>query len=598
MSKYNDLVSILDRLCEEAPSENVRYHVNASDVAEMEQARSRAFIHLLLKVKFGMIDFNDREVCVTDGPYDGGIDAYYIDKDNKRVYFIQSKFRNSSANFEQKEITYDELMSMDVERIMNGEEKDISGNNYNGKIKQLQRNVSGIADLARYDYRIIILANIRERIQSYLNRIVGKFFTEVYNFERVYNELVFPVVSGTFFEPKELTITLSVNKESSGSRIQYYPETNYGMCTVNVQFVPTQEIGRILYQYKNSILRYNPRSYLELNSVNVNSKIKESIVSKNNNEFALFNNGITMISDETAYSDTVGRKNTALLTLTNPQIINGGQTAFTLSRIYEDAISKHDMSVFEKKEVLLKVISFNSEENTTSSQQQDKLALIEEISTATNQQTPVHEADRRANDKVQVELQTLIYEDFGLYYERKRGEFSDGIKNKYIKREQIIDREEFLRCCLAALYRPVQARQRSMENLFAKSEFNQILPDSSNYRKYMFAYKVFQSLSNAYVLSMGIKLYARYAIVCVVSSQFNLDLDLKLYDDFIKQKLEYVISKWNEFEESARNDELNRGRYFKETVDPLTQEKRVDANWQGYYKGRTLLYNLRSFFSF
>lgn len=54
---------------------------------------------------------------------------------------------------------------------------------------------------------------------------------------------------------------------------------------------------------------------------------------------------------------------------------------------------------------------------------QEKLKLIEETSIATNQQNEVSEADRRANDKVQIELQELIYRDFGFYYERERGDF-------------------------------------------------------------------------------------------------------------------------------------------------------------------------------
>ncbi len=76
--------------------------------------------------------------------------------------------------------------------------------------------------------------------------------------------------------------------------------------------------------------------------------------------------------------------------------------------------------------------------------------MIEDNSKATNQQSPVTEADRRANDKVQIELQEKIYEEFGLYYERKRGEFGDGLHHGYITRDEIIDRELFLKVCLAA----------------------------------------------------------------------------------------------------------------------------------------------------
>lgn len=595
MNKYKDLLSILDNLSAEAPAENTRYHVDVTNVSQLEQVRSRAYIHLFLKVRFGLLSFKEREYFVTDGAFDGGIDAYYIDKDNKVVYLIQSKFRNTIDNFNNKEISYDELLSMEIERILDGNETDEKENKYNGKILQLQREISEISDLARYTYQVVLLANLRTKIQSKLTKLIGQYPVDIYNAEKIYSALVFPVIAGTYYNQKELTITLTVNKESGGSRIQYYPDTTYGNCTVNVQFVPTVEIGRILHQYKNSILKFNPRSYLDLQSGSVNSKIKSSIVDKTTNEFALFNNGITMLSDETAYKDTVGRKNTAYLLLTNPQIINGGQTAFTLSRIYEECMALNNFAIFDNKEVLLKVISFNDEENDTINSQDEKLRLIEEISTATNQQSPVSEADRRANDQVQVELQQLIYEHFGYYYERKRGEYSDGIRNKYISRDQIIEREEFLRCCVA-IKDPVRARQRSAEKLFQKNEFSNILPDSSQYKHFMFNYLVLRALSPSFMNERGIKIYARYAIVYVASQQYKEELQPGQYEEYIPQIINDILEQWPLFENYVRYTEGNINYYFIESINPQNGEKQVDANWQGYYKGRTLIRDLRNFF--
>ncbi len=44
-----------------------------------------------------------------------------------------------------------------------------------------------------------------------------------------------------------------------------------------------------------------------------------------------------------------------------------------------------------------------------------RLHLIEELSRATNEQSQVHEADRRSNERVQIYYQQKIYEDFGLF---------------------------------------------------------------------------------------------------------------------------------------------------------------------------------------
>jgi hypothetical protein len=94
MSKYETLVNILDQLRKEAPPENKRYYHIETDLEKVNQARSRAFIHLFLKVKFGLLDFKERERVVTDGPYDSGIDAYYIDKELNFDNYYKGKTLN------------------------------------------------------------------------------------------------------------------------------------------------------------------------------------------------------------------------------------------------------------------------------------------------------------------------------------------------------------------------------------------------------------------------------------------------------------------------------------------------------------------------
>lgn len=157
MNKYEVLVSILDKIRQEAeglPFEG-KYIVSSGDVEHTNQARARAFIHLYLMVSFGMLDFKARERVVTDKGYDGGIDAYYIDHENRLIYLIQSKFRTNDKNFYEKNISAEEILSMDIGRILEGHDTDERGNYYNGKIKQLIREVSQIENISRYKQRVI-----------------------------------------------------------------------------------------------------------------------------------------------------------------------------------------------------------------------------------------------------------------------------------------------------------------------------------------------------------------------------------------------------------------------------------------------------------
>ncbi|WNV05981.1 AIPR family protein [Candidatus Methylospira mobilis] len=62
----------------------------------------------------------------------------------------------------------------------------------------------------------------------------------------------------------------------------------------------------------------------------VNGAIKDTIITNDANEFALFNNGIAMLSDETYINERIGQKRKAQLIVKNPQIINGDQTSYML----------------------------------------------------------------------------------------------------------------------------------------------------------------------------------------------------------------------------------------------------------------------------
>jgi len=70
--KYQTLVNVLDRICGEAPAHLKRYHVSEANQEALNQARSRAYIHLYVKVMYGLLDFTEREKWITDGSSDGG----------------------------------------------------------------------------------------------------------------------------------------------------------------------------------------------------------------------------------------------------------------------------------------------------------------------------------------------------------------------------------------------------------------------------------------------------------------------------------------------------------------------------------------------
>lgn len=600
MRKFETLVKILDEIRFESPLGHKSYRPANNELEKINYARSRALIHLFLKGNFGLLDFQEREHFITDRGNDGGIDAYYIDRISQRIYIIQSKFRANSENFEEKEIAIDELLKMDVSEILNGNTVGADGVAYSGKIKQLQREVNHTEGIASYKYVVLILANIKKISSLQLKKLFGDFDTQVFNYEKVYQNLLFPVISGTYYNKDEMNIVMNLSGKSSRENVRYNVQTEFGNCDITVLFVPVNEIGRIMYQFKNAILKYNPRSYLEMQGNKINQNIYDSIVKKTTNEFALLNNGITVLSTKTDINNRVGKNDEARLSIKNPQIINGGQTSFTLSRIYEEVIEKKiDGNIFANKEVLLKIITLSSDFGDERSTQHK---LIESISKSTNNQTLVVEADRRSNDRVQLGLQEDIFKTYGLYYERKKGEFADGVKNNYISRDQIIDRVDFLRFALASKFPALPDSQNpkniSENKMFQEGFFASIFGDTFKFKDAMYAYFAYQELrsirknesrdANDRFATSKYGRALRYGDLAVV-----MICKYKFYnDDFEIEKIRScvydVLKTWPSFEKYAFTLKTN-SEYFK--------AEKNEFNYYGYYKGSTIIKDLKKYFT-
>ena len=57
---------------------------------------------------------------------------------------------------------------------------------------------------------------------------------------------------------------------------------------------------------------------------------------------------------------------------------------------------------------------------------------------ATNSQTVVTLADRTSSDPLHSQIQSALFDRYGLLYERKRGEFSDGLRDGYIEAKDLV----------------------------------------------------------------------------------------------------------------------------------------------------------------
>jgi len=530
-------------------------------------------------VKCGVINFTERHKLITDGAQDGGIDAYFLDEEKKKLYLIQSKFRNTSDNFEEKSINADDLVKMEIGRILKGYKTDSRGIEFNSKILDFQSKWGKISDPAHYEYIVVILGNLRNYSEEQVKRLIENSSFIIFDFQKAYDELVFPLCSGTFYDPDEIQITINLKGDSTPALKQKIL-TNFGLFQIWIVYVPTKEIGRIMSKYKNSILKFNPRNYLSLSRNEVNKNIRDSIMNLDTNDFALLNNGITILCESFDITEKTGVIDIGQIIIKTPQIVNGGQTAYTLSKIYEDNYESLDKT-FGDKEVLLKAI-------VTKTDTFDNLKFTEEISNATNKQSRVEEADRRSNDKIQVQIQEKIYKEFGYYYERKRGEFYYGLDIGYISKNLIIDRSDFLRAYYAFTGEPRWARQRGSEKLFTTDYFHSIFTSSDDYKVMFYSYLLLVELyrlekENDESWGYGLR-YGKMAIISALGViGLQQEITQKNINFLVISAIENIKKRWQEFEEFAKN---------KNSQD--LQPNNFD--YDNYYKGKSISNDVAIFF--
>lgn len=232
-------------------------------------------------------------------------------------------------------------------------------------------------------------------------------------------------------------------------------------------------------------------------------------------------------------------------------------------------------AVFGAKEVLLKII-----EKPVNADAGALLEFIVSISDATNQQSRIVEADRRANDPKLLQLQRHFFDEYGLFLERKRGEFQYGLDSKVIKKTSVINRVSLLRALTAFKGEPAKARSAE-DKMFEEDRFEDLLTDFDP-AKIMRAYFTLQAIEeankNRNQQDLPTVTSGKYALLTATAQIAKGQSALaRQVSEQAVENVRNVLSKWDEFQNHVKSLKTN------------TKYNRPDGfNFDGYYKGSTV----------
>ena len=180
--------------------------------------------------------------------------------------------------------------------------------------------------------------------------------------------------------------------------------------------LPAKVIARLYKEYSSRLLEKNVRSFLQFRGVN--KGIRETI-RKEPEKFVAYNNGLTITATKAEIETKSG--NTTIKSLTDFQIVNGGQTTCTIYFTQKDGF---DIS---KVKVMAKI---NVAKETTNEELEE---LISNISNYSNAQSKVSKVDLRSRNPQLIKLKGLsesVITPSGLkwFFERAKGEFNTMVR--------------------------------------------------------------------------------------------------------------------------------------------------------------------------
>lgn len=197
----------------------------------------------------------------------------------------------------------------------------------------------------------------------------------------------------TFWGTEQL---ISRIREKRNAPIEFNIQRSFQLGHNYVILVNLNDYVKAVTDKEGKLKRYlfneNVRDYLGGN--HTNSDIMDTLTNEQSPDFWLLNNGVTMLTSGANIFDNA-------ITINDVQIVNGLQTTVTIFNYYQNGYSDQ-----YNRKVLIKVINPSSP------------AIGKEITKATNNQSTIPLYALHANDKIQKDIEDILFRN-DFYYERR-----------------------------------------------------------------------------------------------------------------------------------------------------------------------------------
>lgn len=342
---------------------------------------------------------------IVDMANDLGNDAIFTNQKNREIIVFQFKYSEkqllNTIEIKKNKKFIDWLLKIStdsltpnakIKKIIEEEilliltPENIATNNYSISFYYIDNNFDGT-----------IKTDIKALYTNYNEKGIN-FQIKFYNYEELdelFDDIEIP--------KNEITLKIVPN-EYFIKKIDYHDAIETPVETV-VTSIVANSLKPIIEEKKELILALNVRYYKGENDIN--SKIKTEYSKGKKSNFWILNNGINAVCEDFQIDGEI-------LKINNFQIVNGGQTTKTLTRIVND--------LPDEVQILMRLTKIKEKTQTS------KISM--DIAVASNSQNAISARDLHSGDRIQNKI-FINLDSVGIFYDKKDGEWATVSKKKY-----------------------------------------------------------------------------------------------------------------------------------------------------------------------
>lgn len=504
------------------------------------------------------LSYEEIQAGIVDGEHDGGIDSFFTfvngecvseevsfalpkKNANLEVVIIQSK---STSGFSETPI---DRMISSIRRLLSLSQDYSDLTQYNPEVK-------GRADIFRKCY-----TRLASKFPSLRIKIIyacTKSSEKIHKNTRLKSDELVDIVKELFDEAevsfefwgaKEL-LGLARTKPTQTFELMFDQSLNGPNGYIALVKLPN--FYKFLLgggsEIRSDLFEANVRDYQ--GSTEVNQEISKTLEGGGEDDFWWFNNGVTILASRAMSGGSV-------ITIENPQIVNGLQTSSEIAQYLSKSVSSDDRAV------MVKVVASEDEE------------IRDKIIKATNSQNQVPLASLRATDKIQRDIEHHLKAS-GYFYDRRKNFY----KNEGRPASKIVS-ISLMAQAVMALFRgePDNARARPSSLIKDDQVYNSIFSESYQLDSYLVAASTIRAIELELKVTAGlvardrnnIRFYVLYWVCALKANSIALNADrvAKLKDQISAEEIKEGISAvWELFSAAGGSDQVAKGPSFKEEL--------------------------------